>query len=819
MGLRRRSIRLRIVLLVAIPILSLIGVYAFAATITATDAINLARSRTLKDTVGTPTGNLEAQIDVERLLAVAYLAAPVPSNLAALRAQEAKTEVTQAAFAKAAAATMGDDSPGEKQAIAGLLRAVSGLRKLRSEIASRAIGRPQAVSGYAGIIADSDSVLNQAILQENNVELATQSLALVRLGRSEELLLEEDVLINGDAIARTFSAADRQQFTELAGARRAIYAQTLPDLEPLYRAYYLRDVSPQAAAALEALENKVIADSRPGRVPPVALPDWNLTVGAVSAGISNASVQAATELTVRAQPVADATFLRLYLVGGLGLLAVLVSIGMSLWIGRGLVQQLAALRRSAHDLARERLPSVVARLRAGQEVDVAAEVPPLETSPDEIGQVREAFNRAARTAVAAAVDEARLRRGVSDVFRNLARRSQSLLHRQLALLDAMERRAGGPEELEDLFRIDHLTTRMRRNSESLIILSGAPPARGWRHPVPFIDVLRAAVAEVEDYARIRVTVGSSAALTGPAVADVIHLLAELAENATVYSPPSAPVRVHGDVVGRGFAIEVEDRGLGISQERLAEINSNLAHPPEFDLSGSEQLGLFVAGQLAKRHDIRITLQASPFGGTTAIVLIPTSLVVDEGSDAAALPALVPGEGQLRLPSRPATLVPGVTAGRAALPGPSDLPPDAPGERTEAAAEEESVFTPRRRQPAGNAFAFLSDEPPPRAFLSDQPPPRETSGAGLGVATAEIAGLGLPGRVPQAGLAPQLRDSGPRDDDDRAASSPSPEAARSIMTALQRGWERGRYVSGSVTPPPDTAFDARHENGGEQLSDQ
>jgi signal transduction histidine kinase len=784
MGLRRRSIRLRIVLLVAIPILSLIGVYAFAATVTATDAINLARSRTIKDTIVTPTGHLEAQIDVERLLAVTYLAAPVRSNLAALRAQEAKTEVTQAAFVKAAAATVGDASPGERRAIASLIGAVAGLRTLRAEIASLAVSRPQAVSAYAGLVSDGDSVLNQAILQENNVELATQSLALVRLGRSEEILLEEDALINGDTIARSFSAADRQQFTELAGARRAIYSQTLPDLEPLYRAYYQRDVSPRAAATLEALENEVITDSSPGRVPPVALADWNLAAGAVSAGTSTAGIQAATELTARAQPVADSTFLRLYLVGGLGLLAVLISIGMSLWIGRGVMRQLAALRRSALDLARNRLPSVVARLRAGEDVDVAAETPPLETSPDEIGQLREAFNAAARAAVAAAVDEAKLRRGVSDVFRNLARRSQSLLHRQLALLDAMERRASEPEELENLFRIDHLTTRMRRNSESLIVLSGAPPARGWRHPVAFIDVLRAAVAEVEDYTRIRVTVGTAGvALTGSAVADVIHMLAELAENATVYSPPNAPVRVHGDVVGQGFAIEIEDRGLGISQEKLAEINSKLARPPEFDLSGSEQLGLFVAGQLARRHDIGITLQASPFGGTTAIVLIPTSLVVDEDSYAAGLPTLVAGQGQIGLSSRPAALVRGISAGRAALPRPSDLQSDAPGERTEAAAEEESDLLPRRRRPAQAA----------------------------GVGMEELPRLALPVRVRQASPAPDLRDSDPRGADDQFATSPSPEAARSIMTALQRGWERGRYVSGSVTPPSDTALDSR-ENG-------
>jgi hypothetical protein len=170
---------------------------------------------------------------------------------------------------------------------------------------------------------------------------------------------------------------------------------------------------------------------------------------------------------------------------------------------------------------------------------------------------------------------------------------------------------------------------MRRHAEGLIILSGEAPARGWRQPVPLVDVLRAAVAEVEDYTRIRVLCRTNAAVAGHAVADVIHLVAELAENATVFSPPNTPVRIQGDIVGRGFAVEIEDRGLGISQARMDEINTNLANPPQFDLSGSDRLGLFIAGQLAQRHEIKITLRPSVYGGTTAIVLIPTSLVVEE----------------------------------------------------------------------------------------------------------------------------------------------------------------------------------------------
>jgi signal transduction histidine kinase len=895
MGLRHRSIRLRIFLLVAVPILSLIGLYVFAATITASDALNLAKSRTLKDTIGTPTGNLEAQIDAERLTAVVYLAAPVPSNLAALRAQEAKTEQAQKAFTDAvhSTATTSSAVPAENKAIAVLLKDAAGLPTLRSEIASLAISRPQAINAYAAINYAADDVLNQAILQETNVPLVTQSLTLVRAGKSEELLLEEDGLLIGDAIARTFSAADRQQFAELAGAHRTIYSQALPDLEPAYRAYFAKDISPQASAALLALENKVIADNHPGRVPPVSLPSWNLAMGAVSAGLSNASTQAATALTMQAQPVANATFLRLYLVGGLGLLAIILSVIISVWIGRGLVRQLAGLRRSALELANERLPGLVERLRAGQDVDVAAEAPPLESSADEIGQVQEAFNAVQRTAVEAAVDEARLRRGVSDVFRNLARRSQSLLHRQLALLDAMERRATEPEELEDLFRIDHLTTRMRRHSEGLIILSGASPGRSWRHPVPFVDVLRAAVAEVEDYPRIRVTTGTRAALAGPAVADVIHLIAELAENATIFSPPHTPVRVHGDVVGRGYAVEIEDRGLGLSGEKLAEINQNFAHPPQLDLSGSEQLGLFVAGQLASRHDIQIRLQDSPYGGATAIVLIPNALVVSQGAYDAQVPAAAAGERAFQLTGRRASLHAGTIAepvvlaqlsaatstseprhvrGDDAAPGreddlpassPGDLPAGSPGDPaagptvdlradstgdlpagsagdppTGPAGDEpddhgaESAASPAAAaaEPIGSIFTPR----PPRAtapspsgsfMLGDDGPPGRPGGSDFmdaRVSTTELTAMGLPVRVRQASLAPQLREDGslPGGAAEGTADAPSPEAVRSTMTALQRGWERGRNIPGTVMPPPETMPDLDDSgNGGEQCDDE
>jgi signal transduction histidine kinase len=839
MGLRRWSIRMRIFLLVAIPILSLIGLYVFTATTTASNAISLTRSRTVKNTIATPIGALVTSLDTERLTAVIYLAAPVRQDLKTLDAVEHKTDQTVAGYKAAAAAALGSASPAEAQALSVMNEKLTRLPGLRAQIAARTIGRPAAIAAYDDILAQDDVVLTQVVVQNVDVHLAFQSLVLVRTAKVVEVILQEDALLTGDLISRTFSAADRQQFTELAGGHRVLYSQVLSELDPGYRATYEKVISPQLLGPLEALENKVIDDPRPGRIPPVSLTSWNAAVQGVAGGFNTASNQVTEGLLSTAQPVADSVFLRLILAGGLGLMGVVLSIIISLWIGRGLLQQLAELRRSALDLATRHLPSVVQRLRAGENVDVAAEAPQLAASADEIGEVREAFNAVQRTAVEAAVGEAQLRRGLSDVFRNLARRSQSLLHRQLALLDTMERRASEPEELEDLYRIDHLTTRMRRHSEGLIILSGESPGRGWRHPVRLVDVIRGAVAEVEDYTRIRVTIGASAALIGPAVADVIHLIAELAENATIFSPPNAPVRIHGDMVGRGFAIEIEDRGLGITEEKLAKINHDLAHPQQFDLSGSEQLGLFVAGQLARRHEIRVTLQPSPYGGITAIVLIPKALIVDD----AEVSALAASERASRLTGRPASLNHGVIAEPAALaqlgasvpadaataelppgtacalPGPAadipsaspspltvpaaDTPPASPSPLTVPVAEAGSVFTPRR--PRAAAPASASDAADPR------------------VSTTELTKMGLPVRVRQASLAPQLRDSSRLAAADASAETapgvPSPEAARSTMTALQRGWERGRYISGAPVPSFDTAQSADPSGDGDERNDE
>jgi signal transduction histidine kinase len=309
------------------------------------------------------------------------------------------------------------------------------------------------------------------------------------------------------------------------------------------------------------------------------------------------------------------------------LVALVLTVGISLLIARSMVGPLRRLRRTAIDVAERRLPGVVDRLQGGERVDVAAETAPVGiTSRDEIGQVAEAFNSVHRVAVQVATEQAALRKSVGDTFLNLARRSQALIHRQLKLIDRLERKTTDPDELGELFHLDHLATRMRRNAEDLIVLSGAKPARRWGKPVLLNDVIRGAIAEVEDYTRVDLLPASGVALVGQAVGDVIHLLAELIENATSFSPPHTKVHVAGQQAATGFVVEIEDRGIGMSDDELAEANERLASPPTMDLALSQRLGLFVVGRLAEHHGIKVQLRHSWYGGVAALVWLPDALI-------------------------------------------------------------------------------------------------------------------------------------------------------------------------------------------------
>jgi Nitrate and nitrite sensing len=828
MSRHTRSVRARILLLVLVPVLSLFGLYLFTAGIAGKDALNLARARALKTATSEPVSNFLGQLDTERVFALTYLSAPTPGNLAKFRAQEAATgRVTGALHAAlTSGGTLSNAPPAVRQASAAVLDDAAGLPGLHSSIASRAVTRPQALASYNKVIGDSYLLLHQVILTETSTPIVAQALALERIARSGELLQQENVLLVADMAARRFPRADQHAFTRLAGARTTLYNQALPELDPSYRAMYQRDVSPGAYAALTALENTVIGSRRSPFPPRVAPGRWERAVQGASLGLERAGTQAATALDQQADHQARATDLRLLLYGGLGLLAVVASIIVSLLAGRGLVRELSDLRRSAEDLADHRLPRMVDQLATGANLDVAEEPLDIKVKTTEIAQVRDALAKVQQTAVNAAVGQARLREGIGEVFRNLARRSQSLLHRQLALLDRMEHRTEDPQELEDLFRIDHLTTRMRRHAESLIILSGQSPARGWRNPVPFVDVIRAAVAEVEDYTRVSVISAGDTGLAGPAVGDVIHMIAELIENATIYSPPNTPVVIQGGIVGQGFVVEIEDRGLGMSDDKLAEANANLADPLPFEPANTDQLGLLVAAHLAKRHAIQITLRRNPYGGTTAIVLIPHSIVVAEGfgelEPAKALEGAPPMLGQHPAseqngfageadtePDLPHDDGPGEAAAGALLPAFQAAPPAAapPGAGAGTPTSSGAGTLPSAgagTSPSAGADAADQAEAESRAWTGMESPawsdpPQPTAPSAWDGTNPPM----LPRRVRPASLAPQLRDRPPVYSSlpGRLLGPLSPGDTRATVSAIQPGADRRRSMSGPASGLP------------------
>ena len=793
MSLRRRSVLLRVGLLVLVPLIFLVGLSGYMVSTSVSSALALVRSKVMMDDLGQRVASLQQALTHERAQMTSYYARPTPAALAALQRQDAVTNRAAASLTAAmgSRAVRQSASAGGKKAIAALGHGLAGLSGLQTAITGHSIKGQAAFLAYSDMIAASYQLLEQAILQEGSSTQVLPGIAVIELAISNEYLEQESALLDGDFAARAFPASDQQAFVRLVGAHRLLYAQSYAYLDPADRSGLNHDVSPGIAHTLVRLENRLVASSTPNRAPPVRPALWNRTVATLSAQTQRTVGQAEARLASGARSQASAKLHRLYLAGGAGLAAVIASLALSLWIAVNLTRQLHGLRDSALEMANVRLPDVVRRLRAGENVDVAAQVPRLDPGVDEIGQVKAAFNTAQRTAVMAAVDEASVRRGINDVFRNLARRSQSLLERQMALLDALERRAAEPGDLEGLFRIDHLTTRMRRHAESLIVLAGDSPQRAFRNPVPFMDVLRAAAAEVEDYTRIKVICRTPAALAGPAVADVIHLLAEFMENATIFAPSNTEVRITGDLVANGFAVDIEDRGQGMSEEEIATVNASLADPPPFDLSGSGQLGIFVAAQLARRHGIQVTLRPSAYGGVTAIVLIPRALVVSADANGhRAIPERARG-GRLTPAVRHAVAA---QAGTGAPPAsaawdspapaacdppaanPADLPPSTAPPGTD---PPEPVTGPGSAEPAAFALVTAPHEPdlvgPPR----------------------ELTENGLPLRIRQASLAPQLqRRTSATSPGGDAAGSRLPEAASSTMSAFRRGWQRGFSEGGT-----------------------
>jgi signal transduction histidine kinase len=820
---RTRSMRLTLTTLLIVPLVSLLALWGFAASVTLGNSLRDRNYNHLVSTGAKVYDQLETRLAEERLQTFIWLSTGRRSPVAPLDAARAQTDALLVRYRRNQQATRGDSPARLEQAGKVLAAQLAKIPSIRAGVDSGALSPSAAFQSYSDLV-DAEFALFQATGSIGlNLAVYAQTVASIQAARALEDLGREVTLMAGAAAGGgQMSTGDRQLFASAVADQRLLIGDAIAGFTPQSRRPIQRIYASPAYHQLAAMENRIDASVGAKGLVPVKYTDWASVSGGFLGELEDAQVKLNGPLAQVASQYGNRLLLEAVLAGGLGLVAVIASILLTLWIGRRLTGELTDLHESVRSMADERLPSVVGRLRSGDEVDVAAESPPPATGKiTEIVKVAEAFATVQRTAVEAAVGQANLRKGVNQVFLNLSLRNQSLLHRQLAMLDTMERAARDPSSLDELFRLDHLTTRMRRHAEGLIILAGSTPARGWRDPVPVVDVLRAAIAEVEDYVRIDVISESRDAVAGGAVNDLIHLIAELAENATAFSPPSTQVDIKADAVANGLAVEIEDRGLGLSADEMTEINERLASPPEFDLANSDQLGLFVVGQLAARHGIRVSLRSSPYGGTIAVVLMPTSIVVHDGESGA--PAEPRGGSQPVAVGPPAGPPAGPSAERAAaiaspapaslfsLTGRHRLTPGWPDDEA-GSGPWPAVTPPGAAGPGAAGPGPAPKDPRPQAPWEhpsweqaswEQPPAAEApapAGRAARPATAApgAAGthLGMPVRVRQASIAPQLRTGpGPRAAAPAAAgagSAPrSPEQARHLMAALQRGWEHGR----------------------------
>jgi hypothetical protein len=633
MRFRGKSIRRKIVALLLVPLVSLTAIWAFATVLTGREAGRLFNVSAVVEKIGYPVEDTVRVLQQERRQTLVYLADPRASTgLADLRRSRTATDEAMAEIRANArnADVRGALGGGSNDRLTAVLDAFDGISSLRRSVEDGTVNRAQALDLYNRLV-DPCYVLLSDLTVVDDVELEKQYRALINLARARELLSREDALLGSALIVGRITRGEIRDVSDLVAQRRLMYDVNLPLLPASERDRFESFWKNASSAPVRVAEEAAVT-SDTGRPRGVDAKSWDAAAGDVLDELATLNDQAGDRYQDRVGPAAMDVIVQAAVAGVLGLIALLLSLFLSVRIGRGLIRDLRQLRLEAHEASGVRLPSVMRRLSAGEQVDVETEVPRLEYDKNEIGDVGQALNTLQRAAVEAAVKQAELRAGVSEVFVNLARRSQVLLHKQLTLLDSMERRTEDTEELADLFRLDHLTTRMRRHAEGLVILSGAAPSRQWRKPVQLMDVVRASVAEVEDYERIEVRRLPRVAVTGPAVADLTHLVAELLENATVFSPPHTAVQVLGERVANGFTLEIHDRGLGMAADVLLDANLRLAETPEFELSDTDRLGLFVVSRLAQRQNVRVSLQPSPYGGTTAIVFIPDALLTDDAPD-------------------------------------------------------------------------------------------------------------------------------------------------------------------------------------------
>ncbi|HEY2059913.1 MAG TPA: nitrate- and nitrite sensing domain-containing protein, partial [Amycolatopsis sp.] len=565
----------------------------------------------------------------ERQLTMSVLAGQ-GSARPTLLATRPKTDAAAGQISALLQGSFADDSTvpaSVKQNIATFASLYGKIHELRQQVDAGQLPLLQAFTFYNQIIDQFTQGVAGLAQAARGAENAFARLSAIPIFNAAEEMQRSDALSTAGLAAGGLRGDELRAYVGEVGAYHAQLEQSVPQMIPEVRASYDKLVASPDWKTVNQVEAAFLAGG--ANQLPVPQEQWRTAAHQVATTMMTLFVTQSANATNAAISDADRTLVNSIIAGVVAMLIAIAVVLVALRLSRRFIARLARLREDTLDAAEVRLPELVEQVRAGQPVDLEAGGHFLDHGTDEIGQVAEAFNKAQSAAIAAAVEEAKTREGTKAVFLNIAHRSQVIVHRQLKVLDQAERKQEDPDQLDTLFQLDHLSTRARRNAENLIILGGGQPGRQWRQPVGLAELVRGAAAETEDFARVKTATLPSIAVRGPVVGDLVHLLAELIDNATSFSPPESRVELRGNVVGKGVVIEVEDQGLGLEREQTEELNEMLADPPDFGimaLSDEPRLGLFVVARLASRHGISVHLRESAYGGTRAIVLVRTDLL-------------------------------------------------------------------------------------------------------------------------------------------------------------------------------------------------
>ncbi|WP_214413446.1 sensor histidine kinase [Sphaerisporangium fuscum] len=635
-ALRNWRVRTRLIALILVPTIVAVLLGGLRVATSIQSAAEYERVRTVAEFV-TIVGDLVHQLDLERDLSGRFVANGRQGNEAKRLIRDQQNVVDGAVRnvldrKDAMRSAFGDIGLQEFNAVVDRL---AGLRVLRASAVESQLPALPTLQKYNLLIDDLLALFDETGRGSTDETLAASATALASLARSAEQLSRQRGTVSIALIGRRFDRALLDAFNTAKAQQISELNSFFSRATPAQRQAYSDTVSSPKADVAAGLVERILFLTDEGAplrgLGTRGTSDVGFWFESSSDGLNRThQAEQALGRTIvdRAQELARGeqgqAAVNIAVVAVLLVLVLIITIVMA----RSLVTPLRRLRREALEIAGHRLPDLVQKLRESEGNTGPPEVRPIGvTSADEVGEVARAFDEVHREAIRLANDEAQLRSNVSAMFVNLSRRTQTLVERQISLIDGLEQGEQDDKRLGDLFRLDHLATRMRRNSENLLVLAGQEPARRWSRPVPLLDVTRASLSEVENYERVTMNVPTGVSVVGQAVNDVIHLLAELVENAISFSPRETRVTMRaGRIEDGGVMISITDAGIGMTDEELAQTNWRLANPPVVDVSVSRRMGLFVVGRLALRNGIRVQLRRHDAGGLTAMVLLPGSLI-------------------------------------------------------------------------------------------------------------------------------------------------------------------------------------------------